>query len=177
MIRRLLNYLSIIPIIILLGALSNIAGGIKDLADLPDASSFTNEGVHEFKPYKIVPLSEENHSLISRDRRLNPTRTVYAVAYRAIDDRSLQFYRRISSDESQAQKVLKAAEPIKRRVLCQRDLNRCQYAEAHLEDAEDYLADKRRDILRSMALALGYCLIFIIGAAAVIIKRFRRSFA
>ena len=48
------------------------------------ASDYEDMGVHTISPYKVLPHTVENHDS-GRDKRNNPTKTVYAVYYQTLD--------------------------------------------------------------------------------------------
>ena len=59
-----------------LGALS-----VGYLSDMLPAEEYQDRGVHTFVPYEVYPVSVKNTGASGRDRRMNPTKTVYKVYY------------------------------------------------------------------------------------------------
>ena len=58
---------------------------VKGMLTIPSANSYQDNGTHTFEPYQVLPVQVQNTSAYSRDRRMNPTKTVYMVYYRATD--------------------------------------------------------------------------------------------
>ncbi len=80
------------------------------------ADTYIDEGIHEFKPYTVSPIQVKNTSSSGRDRRLNPTKTVYMVFYRVTDGNGYQWSTEVSS-KSDGQKIVTQGEIVERRVL------------------------------------------------------------
>ena len=51
----------------------------KGLLTIPSVNSYQDNGTHTFEPYQVLPVQVQNTSAYSRDRRMNPTKTVYMV--------------------------------------------------------------------------------------------------
>ena len=64
---------------------------VKGLLTIPSADSYQDNGTHTFESYQVVPVQVQNTSAYSRDRRMNPTKTVYMVYYRATDGSGYQW--------------------------------------------------------------------------------------
>ena len=63
----------------------------KGLFATPSVDSYQDNGTHTFEPYQVLPVQVQNTSAYSRDRRMNPTKTVYMVYYRAADGSGYQW--------------------------------------------------------------------------------------
>lgn len=58
---------------------------IQYLSDIRSADSYEDKGVYTFSPYQVLPVQVKNTGASGRARRMNPTKTVYMVYYRATD--------------------------------------------------------------------------------------------
>ena len=54
---------------------------IKYLSAILPADSYEDKGVYIFSPYQVLPVQVPNTGASGRDRRMNPTKTVYMVYY------------------------------------------------------------------------------------------------
>ena len=88
----------------------------KELLTIPSANSYQDNGTHTFEPYQVLPVQVQNTSAYSRDRRMNPTKTVYMVYYRATDGSGYQWTDRAITREL-GQETVKEGVPVTRRVL------------------------------------------------------------
>jgi len=88
----------------------------RGLLTIPSASSYQDNGTHTFEPYQVLPVQVRNTSAYSRDRRMNPTKTVYMVYYRATDGSGYEWSDRAITREL-GQETVKEGVPVTRRVL------------------------------------------------------------
>ena len=89
---------------------------IKYLAAILPADSYEDKGVYTFLPYQVLPVQVQNTGAGGRDRRMNPTKTVYMVYYRATDGSGYQWTDRAITREL-GQETVKEGVPVTRRVL------------------------------------------------------------
>ena len=89
---------------------------VKGLFAIPTASSYEDGGTHTFEPYQVLPIQVQNTSAYSRDRRMNPTKTVYMVYYQATDGSGYQWSDRAITREL-GQETVKEGVTVTRRVL------------------------------------------------------------
>lgn len=89
--------------------------GISEFFAIRPASDYEDKGVHTFIPYKALPTQVKN-TATGRQRRLNPTKTVYFVYYKTIDETSYEWKDKVSYKSTAIAKV-DAGEPVERRVL------------------------------------------------------------
>ncbi len=94
-----------------LGALS-----VGYLSDMLPAEEYQDRGVHTFVPYEVYPVSVKNTGASGRDRRMNPTKTVYKVYYFDRAGEGYQWSVEVLSRE-QGQALIDAVETVDRRVL------------------------------------------------------------
>lgn len=83
----------------------------KGLFTIPSADSYQDNGTHTFEPYQVLPIQVQNTSAYSRDRRMNPTKTVYMVYYRATDGSGYQWTDRAITQEL-GQETVKEGVPV-----------------------------------------------------------------
>ena len=62
---------------------------IEELSAMLPADSYTDRGVYTFAPYEVASEQVKNTSASSRERRMNPTKTVYIICYRDIGGKRL----------------------------------------------------------------------------------------
>ena len=113
--RRLKTVISITGILLLILSVASIYVALQSLSELRPAEDYEDQGVLPFKPCAVYPVQVENTGT-GRSRRMNPTRTVYMVYYRATDGSGYQWTDEISSRD-QGLEVVEAGETVKRRVL------------------------------------------------------------
>lgn len=150
----------VISIILLIGAGAMVKIATKHMADIPSASSYTDQGVHSFKPYLVLPAQVQNTSASSRDRRMNPTKTVYMVYYRATDGSSYQWSEQAVT-RALGQKTVSAGTTVERRVLAIPD-RRTYITVTPEQTADSYTSDLKRKYVLMLAIAGAYILLFFI---------------
>ena len=78
---------------------------IKRIAAIRPASDYEDMEIHTFFPYKVLPHTMENHAT-GRDKRNNPTKTVYVVYYQASDATGYQWKPETSNSKDHANQIL-----------------------------------------------------------------------
>ena len=110
---------TIIPVagiwLLILSAVS-LYVAMQALSDIRPAEDYEDIGVLTFQPYDILPVQVQNTGASSRDRRMNPTKTVYMVYYRATDGSGYKWSSEAFSKDH-GQRVVEAGETVERRVL------------------------------------------------------------
>jgi hypothetical protein len=123
----------------------------KGLFTIPSADSYQDNGTHTFEPYQVLPVQVQNTSAYSRDRRMNPTKTVYMVYYRATDGSGYQWTDQAITREL-GQKTVKEGVTVTRRVLSiPRD--RTYITVEPDQTAESYTAGLRQKYVLALALS------------------------
>ena len=110
---------TIIPVAgILLLILSAVMAylSIEELSAMLPADSYTDRGVYTFAPNEVASKQVKNTSASSRERRMNPTKTVYIICYRDIGGSGYRWKERIVTPEM-GQGVVDAGTTVERRVL------------------------------------------------------------
>ena len=123
----------------------------KGLFTIPSADSYQDNGTHTFEPYQVLPVQVQNTSAYSRDRRMNPTKTVYMVYYRATDGSGYQWTDRAITREL-GQETVKEGVPVIRRVLSIPS-DRTYITVEPDQTAESYTAGLRQKYVLALALS------------------------
>lgn len=114
--RRLKTIISIAGILLLILSAASMYVALKALSELRPADDYEDQGVLTFRPYDVLPVQVQNTGASSRDRRMNPTKTVYMVYYLATDGSGYKW-----SDEALTrdlgEDIVEAGETVRRRVL------------------------------------------------------------
>ena len=86
--RRLKTVISLTGILLLILSAASIYVSLQSLSELRPAEDYEDRGVLTFQPYAVYPIQVKNTGSRSR---MNPTRTVYMVYYRAADGSGYQW--------------------------------------------------------------------------------------
>ena len=89
---------------------------IKYLAAILPADSYEDKGVYTFSPYQVLPVQVQNTGASGRDRRMNPTKTVYMVYYQDTSGSGYQ-WRQQALTRERGQEIVDAGAAVERRVL------------------------------------------------------------
>ena len=171
--RRLKTVISITGILLLILSAASIYVSLQSLSGLRPAEDYEDQGVLTFKPYAVYPVQVEN-SGSGRSRRMNPTRTVYMVYYRATDDSGYQWTDELSSRD-QGLEVVKAGAAVKRRVLSiPKDRT---YITVELEQtARSYTEGLRRRYTGIVTIGTLYIMFYVIVLLLVkLVRRLRQD--
>ena len=144
---------------------------VKCLAAIPTASSYEDGGTHTFEPYQVLPVQVQNTSAYSRDRRMNPTKTVYMVYYRATDGSGYQWTDRAITREL-GQETVKEGVPVTRRVL-NIPSDRTYITVEPDQTAESYTAGLRQKYVLALALSAAYILVYLVIWGVILSKKRR----
>lgn len=82
----------------LLAAVTGVLS-VQDYLDILPAESYEDKGVYTFRPYQVLPVQVENTGT-GREKRMNPTKTVYMVYYRDTEAKGYRWEERAVSRES-----------------------------------------------------------------------------
>ena len=114
--KKLKSIISLVCVVLLILSAAAFSISVKQWSKILPASSYEDQGVRLFKPYNVLPVQVQNSGAIGRDRRTNPSKTVYMVYYQATDGSGYQW-----SDEtltqSMGQEIVNAGQTVERRVL------------------------------------------------------------
>ena len=146
---------------------------IKYLAVILPADSYEDNGVYTFSPYQVLPVQVQNTGASSRDRRMNPTKTVYMVYYRATDGSGYKW-----SDEALTrdlgEDIVEAGEPVKRRVLSI-PADRTYITVEPDQTAKSYTDGLRQKYVTILVLAGAYVLLYVVAWCILILMKKARS--
>ncbi len=144
---------------------------VKGLVAIPSASCYKDNGTHTFEPYQVLPVQVQNTSAYSRDRRMNPTKTVYMVYYRATDGSGYQWTDRAITREL-GQETVKEGVPVTRRVLSIPS-DRTYITVEPDQTAESYTAGLRQKYVLALALSAAYILVYLVIWGVILSKKRR----
>ena len=142
---------------------------IKYLAAILPADSYEDKGVYTFSPYQVLPVQVQNTGASGRDRRMNPTKTVYMVYYRATDGSGYQWTDRAITREL-GQEVVNAGAAVERRVLSI-PADRSYITVEPEQTAGSYTAGLRQKYTTILALAGAYVLLYGLGWCVLIFTK------
>ena len=146
---------------------------IKYLAVILPADSYEDNGVYTFSPYQVLPVQVQNTGASSRDRRMNPTKTVYMVYYRATDGSGYQWTDRAITREL-GQEIVDAGAAVERRVLSV-PADRSYITVEPGQTAESYTAGLRQKYITALVLAGAYVLLYVVAWCILILMKKARS--
>lgn len=142
---------------------------IKYLSMVVPADSYEDKGVYTFSPYQVLPVQMQNTGASGRDRRMNPTKTVYMVYYRATDGSGYQWSEQALTREL-GQEVVDAGAAVERRVLSI-PADRSYITVEPEQTAGSYTAGLRQKYITALALAGAYILLYVVVWGIVIVKK------
>lgn len=114
--RRLKTIIPIAGILLLILSAASMYVALQNLSELRSAEDYEDRGIFTFQPYDVLPVQVKNTGASSRDRRMNPTKTVYMVYYRATDGIGYKWSDEAISRDA-GQKIVDAGKTVERRVL------------------------------------------------------------
>lgn len=155
----------------LLLALSVVMGylSIKYMAEILPADSYEDKGVCAFSPYRVLPVQVKNIGASGRDRRMNPTKTVYMVYYRATDGSGYEWSDRAITKEL-GQKIVDEGVSVDRRILAI-TVDRTYITVEPEQTAEGYTAGLRQRYVLTLVLSAAYILIYIMIWIVILSKK------
>lgn len=166
--NKLKNYAVIIGVMLFIGAVLVSYFSARNLIEVTPEKDYMDQGVHTFYPYRVLPTPVKNTSASSRDRRMNPTKTVYVVYYNADDGSGYQWTEQTSS-KSSGQKIVADRQPVKLRVLSIPSKNTYITVEPE-HTAKSYTAQLKKTYVLLLVLSAAYILVYI-GVWAVILSK------
>lgn len=164
------TFTGIVRVIGIMGLILSIACltlGVKGIATIRPASDYEDMGVHTFSPYKVLPHTVENRAT-GRDKRNNPTKTVYVVYYQTSDGTGYQWKLETSNDKDYADQILAKGDSVDRRVLSIKENGKYMTVDADLT-ADTYVAGQQKRYLWMAGLSGGYLVLCV--ALWLVMKR------
>ncbi len=172
--RRLKTIISIAGILLLILSAASMYVALKALSELRPAEDYEDQGVLTFRPYDVLPVQVQNTGASSRDRRMNPTKTVYMVYYRDTSGSGYQWSEQALTREL-GQDVVDAGAAVERRVLAI-PADRSYITVEPGQTAESYTAGLRQKYIIALVLAGAYVMLY---AAAwfilILVKKAKRG--
>lgn len=114
--KKLKSIFFVAGILLLILSAASLYVAMQALLVIRPAEDYEDIGVLTFQPYDVLPVQVQNTGASSRDRRMNPTKTVYMVYYRATDGSGYKWSSEAFSKDH-GQRVVEAGETVERRVL------------------------------------------------------------
>ena len=156
--KKLKSIFFVAGILLLILSAASLYVAMQALLVIRPAEDYEDIGVLTFQPYDVLPVQVQNTGASSRDRRMNPTKTVYMVYYRATDGSGYKWSSEAFSKDH-GQRVVEAGETVERRVL--RIPADGTYITVEPEQsAGSYTAGLRQKYTTILALAGAYVLLY-----------------
>ena len=133
---------------------------IKYLSTILPAENYEDKGVYTFSHYQLLPVQVKNTGASGRNRRMNPTRTVYMVYYRAIDGSGYQWSEQALTRDL-GQEIVDAGAAVERRVLAI-PADRSYITVEPGQTAESYTAGLRQRYITILVLAGSSILLYVV---------------
>ena len=150
----------VVGVLLLILSVTIVFFSIKNLSDIHSADSYEDIGIYVFSPYKVLPVQVKNTSANRRDRRMNPTKTVYMVYYQTTDGSGYQWSQQVLTREL-GKKTVEEGVSITRRVL--NIPNKHTYITVEPElTAESYASGLRQRYIIALCLSVGYILLYLL---------------
>ena len=167
--KRLKTIIPVAGILLLILSAASLYVAMQALSDIRPAEDYEDIGVLTFQPYDVLPVQVQNTGANSRVRRMNPTKTVYMVYYRATDGSGYKW-----SDEALTRDlgkdIVEAGETVRRRVL--RIPADGTYITVEPEQsAGSYTAGLRQKYITVLVLAGAYVLLYGLGWCVLIFTK------
>lgn len=159
--EKLTGIVRVVGVIGLVLSMAFLYVGVKGIVTVRPASGYEDMGVHTFYPYQALPTSVENTST-GRDKRLNPTKTVYVIDYKTLDGSGYQWHVNAGSSKSEANRILAAGESVERRVLSIKESGKYITVEAELT-ADTYVEEQKQQYFWMVGLSGGYLVLCLAG--------------
>ena len=172
--RRLKTIIPVAGILLLILSAASLYVAVQALLEVRPAEDYEDQGIHTLQPYDVLPAQVQNTGASSRDRRMNPTKTIYMVYYRATDGSGYKWSDEVLTRDL-GEDIVEAGEPVKRRVLSI-PADRTYITVEPGQTAESYTAGLRQKYITALVLAGAYVLLY---AAAwfilIMIKKAKRG--
>ncbi len=150
--------ISLLFLVLLFASLLTLAIAGWQLHTLPSADAYTDKGIYTFIPYEVLPIQVENNTS-GRQKRMNPTKTVWQVFYRTVESSGYRWRENVASKRV-GQDVIAQKQPVKRRVLSLTGEKSYITVPPEL-DAESYIDGLRRRYLRILNISAVYPILYL----------------
>ena len=156
--RRLKTIIPVAGILLLILSAASLYVALKSLLEIRPAEDYEDQGVLTFRPYDVLPVQVQNTSAYSRDRRMNPTKTVYMVYYSATDGSGYKWSDKALTRDL-GEDIVEAGETVERRVLAL-PADRSYITVEPDQTAESYTAGLRQKYITILVLAGAYVILY-----------------
>ena len=168
--QKLISIVFVVGIMLLILAAAMGYLSFKYLSEILPADNYEDKGVYTFSPYQVLPVQVQNTGASGRDRRMNPTKTVYMVYYRATDGSGYQWNEQALTRDL-GQEIVDAGAVVERRVLAI-PADRSYITVEPGQTAESYTAGLRQRYITTLVLAGAYILLYVVvWCALILIKK------
>lgn len=174
--RRLKVIIPVAGILLLILSAASLYVAMRDISKVRPAEDYEDQGVRSFAPYAVYPVQVQSTGAGGRDRRMNPTKTVYMIYYLATDGSGYKW-----SDEALTrdlgEEVVEAGQTVNRRVL--RIPSDGTYITVEPgQTAGNYAESLRGRYTRIVGLSTLYILFYIIALFLTkLVRRLRQNWA
>lgn len=159
-------------ILLLILAAAALVACAGQRAGLRPAEAYEDKGIYTFSPYRVLPHQEKNNSS-GRTQRMNPTKTVYMVYYRAVNGEGYQWSRQVASKEA-GYRAIEQGERVRRRVLSIPEEGIYITVDPKLS-AESYVSGLRQKYNLILGASAAYLLAWPLGWALVLRAKRRKK--
>ena len=171
--RRLKTIIPVAGILLLILSAASLYVAVQALLEIRPAEDYEDIGVLTFQPYDVLPVQVQNTGASSRDRRMNPTKTVYMVYYRDTSGSGYQWSQQALTRE-RGQEIVDAGAAVERRVLAI-PADRSYITVEPGQTAESYTAGLRQKYITALVLAGAYILLYAVAWCMVTWLRKRKE--
>lgn len=171
--RRLKTIIPVAGILLLILSAASLYVAVRALLEVRPAEDFEDQGIHIFQPYDVLPVQVQNTGASSRDRRMNPTKTIYMVYYRATDGSGYKWSDEVLTRDL-GEDIVEAGEPVKRRVLSI-PADRTYITVEPDQTAESYTNGLRQKYVTILVLAGAYVLLYVVAWCVVVWVRKKKA--
>ena len=171
--RRVKTIIPVAGILLLILSAASLYVAVQALLEVRPAEDYEDQGIHTFQPYDVLPVQVQNTGASSRDRRMNPTKTIYMVYYRATDGSGYQ-WRDEALTRDLGEDIVEAGEPVKRRVLSI-PADRTYITVEPDQTAKSYTDGLRQKYVTILVLAGAYVLLYVVAWCILILMKKARS--
>lgn len=164
---RLKFIASFVGLMLIILAASTTYISAKELLGILPAESYEDKGVYTFKPNKLLPVQVKNTSSSGRDRRLYPTKTIYKVYYKSVNNSGYEWSKE-TRVKSEGEDILNAGIPVDRRVLSIK--GESKYITVKPQDsAKSYTEKMQQKYMLILAISLVYITVYItlVGVSSI----------
>ena len=159
--RKLKSVIFAVGLMLFILSAAMLCLSVKNISAMPSPDSYEDKGIYTFVPYQVLPVQVENTGAIGRNRRMNPTKTVYMVYYKDNSSSGYQWTKQVVSRES-GQEIVNGGVSVKRRVLNIPDKGTYITVEPE-ETAKSYTAGLQKKYRLALGTSAAYILFYVLA--------------